>query len=89
MFSTFSSSVTDLYGQTVVSDGTAMITASYSNGTGAVNFYLDGITDGSGYCSFGGSTGIGRRVLVFLEQIMRMYLSTPWIMVAEFFSGID
>ena len=87
MFSTFSSSLTDLYGQTVVSDGTwHMITASYSNGTGAVNFYVDGVADGSATAHSGGSTGdVGRRVLVFLEQIMRMYLSTPWIMVAEFF----
>ena len=60
MFSTFSSSVTDLYGQTVVSDGTwHMITASYSNGTGAVNFYLDGITDGSATAHSGAALGSG------------------------------
>ena len=60
MFSTFSSSVTDLYGQTVVSDGTwHMITASYSNGTGAVSFYLDGITDGSATAHSGAALGRG------------------------------
>ena len=34
-----------------------MITASYSNGTGAVNFYLDGITDGSATAHSGAALG--------------------------------
>ena len=60
MFATFSSSVADLYGQTVVSDGSwHMITASYSNGTGAVNFYVDGVADGSATAHSGASLGSG------------------------------
>ena len=60
MFATFSSSVADLYGQTVVSDGAwHMITASYSNGTGAVNFYVDGVADGSATAHSGAALGSG------------------------------
>ena len=48
-------------GQTVVSDGAwHMITASYANGTGAVNFYLDGVADGSGSAHSGAALGSGR-----------------------------
>ena len=60
MFATATSSAADLYGDTVVSDGTwHMITASYSNGTGAVDFYVDGVADGSGTAHSGAALGSG------------------------------